>query len=331
MLMPIETAMAALDFLISHCGARHHLEVDLFGGEPLMNFEVVKQIVAYGRELERIHDKEIHFTMTTNGMALNDEISDFINREMFNLVLSLDGRRNIHDALRITANGKGSYDTIVPKMQKLIDDRGDGEHYIRGTFTANNLDFTEDVKALTELGFEQISVEPVVLPASDPLSINDTNVDKAIAEYDRLANYVIERKNAGNPINFFHFYVDLDASPCLAKRSLGCGAGVEYVAVAPNGDIFPCHQFVGNKAFLLGNVFEDELDDTLRSSFAGCNIFTKEKCAHCWAKYYCSGGCAANANNLNGSIMEPPEISCKLLKKRTEIAIGMALDRKRGA
>lgn len=331
MLMPIETARAALDFLIANCGNRRHLEIDLFGGEPLMNFDVVKQTVAYGRQLESLHDKEIHFTMTTNGMALNDEISDFINREMFNLVLSLDGRREVHDALRVTPNGKGSYDVIVPKMQKLIASRGDGEHYIRGTFTANNLDFTEDVKALTELGFDQISVEPVVLPKSDPLAITDDNVNRVLEEYDRLSDYLMERKDAGKPFNFFHFYVDLDASPCLAKRSLGCGAGVEYVAVAPNGDIFPCHQFVGNNSFLLGNVFEGKLNNSMRNDFSSCNIFTKEKCSHCWAKYYCSGGCAANSFNLNGSIMEPPEISCTLLKKRTEIAIGMAIDRKTNA
>lgn len=331
MLMPIEIAKAALDFLIANCGGRHHLEVDLFGGEPLMNFDVVKQTVAYGRSLEKLHDKEIHFTMTTNGMALNDEICDFLNKEMFNLVLSLDGRREVHDALRVTPNGNGSYDVIVPKIQKLIAARGDGEHYIRGTFTANNLDFTEDVKALTELGFEQISVEPVVLPEDDPLAITSENVQLVLDEYDRLNEYFIERRELGHPFNFFHFYVDLEASPCLAKRSLGCGAGVEYVAVAPNGDIFPCHQFVGNNSFLLGNVVDNKLNNSIRNDFAACNIFTKEKCSNCWAKYYCSGGCAANASNLNGSIMDPPEISCILLKKRTEIAIGTAIDRNSNA
>lgn len=328
MLMSAETGKRALDFLIEHSGNRRHLEVDLFGGEPLMNFDVVKSIVAYGRELEAKFGKEIHFTITTNGMALDDEKDEFINSEMYNLVLSLDGRREVHDALRVTANGKGSYDIIVPKMRKLIGERGGREHYIRGTFTANNLDFTEDVRALAELGFEQISVEPVVLPESDPLAITEENADRAIEEYDRLLEYVIERREQGRPINFFHFYVDLDDSPCLAKRSLGCGAGVEYVAVAPNGDIFPCHQFVGKSEFRLGNVFESALDDGIRNRFAHCNVFTKPKCVDCWARYYCSGGCAANAYNLNGSIAEPPEISCRLLKKRTEIAIGMAIDRK---
>ncbi len=330
MLMPFETAKAALDMLIARSGGRYHLEVDLFGGEPLMNWEVVKQIVAYGRELEKAHNKHINFTITTNGVALDDEKIDFINREMFNVVLSIDGRREVHDALRVTPNKKGSYDIIVPKAQKLVRQRGEGEHYIRGTYTADNLDFTEDVKALHELGFEQISVEPVVLKPDEPHAINETNVDRAVEEYDRLADYVIEERREGRPFNFFHFYVDLEHAPCLAKRALGCGASVEYVAVAPNGDIFPCHQFVGDPAFKLGNVLEKDengevpLKDEIRQSFASCSIFTKEKCSHCWAKYYCSGGCAANAHKLNGSIMEPVDVSCKLLKKRTEIAIGMA-------
>lgn len=333
MLMPFETAKAALDMLIARSGGRHHLEVDLFGGEPLLNWEVVKRIVAYGRELEKAHNKHINFTITTNGVALDDEKIDFINREMFNVVLSIDGRREVHDALRVTPNKKGSYDIIVPKAQKLVRERRDGEHYIRGTFTADNMDFTEDVKALRDLGFEQISVEPVVLKPDEPHAINEENVGRALEEYDRLADFVEESRREGKPFNFFHFYVDLNSSPCLAKRALGCGAGVEYVAVAPNGDIYPCHQFVGDERFLLGNVLaanEDgrvPLRDDIRDEFASCNIFTKDKCSHCWAKYYCSGGCAANAQKLNGSITEPPEVSCKLLKKRTEIAIGMAVER----
>lgn len=333
MLMPFETAKAALDMLIARSGGRHHLEVDLFGGEPLLNWEVVKRIVAYGRELEKAHNKHINFTITTNGVALDDEKIDFINREMFNVVLSIDGRREVHDALRVTPNKKGSYDIIVPKAQKLVRERRDGEHYIRGTFTADNMDFTEDVKALRDLGFEQISVEPVVLKPDEPHAINEENVGRALEEYDRLADFVEESRREGKPFSFFHFYVDLNSSPCLAKRALGCGAGVEYVAVAPNGDIYPCHQFVGDERFLLGNVLaanEDgrvPLRDDIRDEFASCNIFTKDKCSHCWAKYYCSGGCAANAQKLNGSITEPPEVSCKLLKKRTEIAIGMAVER----
>ncbi len=330
MLMPFETAKAALDMLIKRSGGRYHLEVDLFGGEPLMNWDTVKRTVEYGRELEKKHNKHINFTITTNGVALDDEKIEYINKEMFNVVLSIDGRREVHDALRVTPNKQGSYDIIVPKAQKLVKERGDGEHYIRGTFTADNLDFTEDVKALHDLGFEQISVEPVVLKPDESHAINEDNVGKALEEYDRLADYVIESRKEGRPFNFFHFYVDMNSSPCLAKRALGCGAGVEYVAVAPNGDIYPCHQFVGDSRFLLGNVLvKDEegnvpLESGIRNEFASCNIFTKEKCSNCWAKYYCSGGCAANAYKLNGSITEPPEISCKLLKKRTEIAIGMA-------
>lgn len=330
MLMPFETAKASLDMLIKRSGGRYHLEVDLFGGEPLMNWDTVKRTVEYGRELEKKHNKHINFTITTNGVALDDEKIEYINKEMFNVVLSIDGRREVHDALRVTPNKQGSYDIIVPKAQKLVKERGDGEHYIRGTFTADNLDFTEDVKALHDLGFEQISVEPVVLKPDEPHAINEDNVGKALEEYDRLADYVIESRKEGRPFNFFHFYVDMNSSPCLAKRALGCGAGVEYVAVAPNGDIYPCHQFVGDSRFLLGNVLvKDEegnvpLESGIRNEFASCNIFTKEKCSNCWAKYYCSGGCAANAYKLNGSITEPPEISCKLLKKRTEIAIGMA-------
>ena len=330
MLMPFETAKAALDMLIRRSGSRHHLEVDLFGGEPLMNWDVVKKTVAYGRELEKKNNKHINFTITTNGVALVDEKIDFINREMFNVVISIDGRREVHDRLRVTPNKQGSYDIIVPKAQKLVRERGEGEHYIRGTFTAENLDFTEDVKALCDLGFEQISVEPVVLKPDEPHAINDSNVELALEEYDRLADFVLERKREGKPFNFFHFHIDLDNAPCLGKRMLGCGAGLEYVAVAPNGDIFPCHQFVGDKDFLLGNVHnadengEVALNDDIRRKFASCNIFKKPKCSQCWAKYYCSGGCAANAHKLSGSIAEPPEISCKLLKKRTEIAIGMA-------
>ena len=330
MLMPFETAKAALDMLIRRSGGRHNLEVDLFGGEPLMNFEVVKKTVEYGRELEKRFDKHINFTITTNGVALDDEITDFINKEMFNVVISIDGRREVHDKLRVTPNRKGSYDIIVPKAQKLVRERGEGEHYIRGTYTADNLDFTEDVKALTELGFEQISIEPVVLKPDDPHAITEENVGRAIEEYDRLLDYVIKMRKEGKPFNFFHFHIDLDNAPCLAKRALGCGAGVEYVAVAPNGDIYPCHQFVGDAGFLLGNVHNKDEDgnvplrDDLRDGFASCNIFTKEKCQACWAKYYCSGGCAANAYKLNGSIDKPCDVSCRLLKKRTEIAIGMA-------
>lgn len=326
MLMSFDVAKAAIDFLIENSGNRHNLEVDMFGGEPLMNFDVVKRTIEYGREVEKRYGKHINFTITTNGLALDEDTIDYINNEMFNVVISLDGRREVHDKLRVTPNGKGSYDIIVPRAQELVSKRGDGEHYIRGTFTADNLDFTNDVRALTELGFEQISIEPVVLPPDNPLSINESNVDKALAEYETLSDFVLQRRNDGKPFNFFHFAIDLDHAPCLGKRALGCGAGVEYVAVAPNGEIYPCHQFVGNKAFLMGNVLDgNAVNEDIRNDFSNCNIFTKDKCNNCWAKYFCSGGCAANAYNLNGNIMNPPDISCTLLKKRTELAIGMKL------
>ncbi len=326
MLMPFDVAKAAIDFLMKNSGNRHNLEVDMFGGEPLMNFDVVKRTVEYGREVEKNYGKHINFTITTNGLALDEETIRYINDEMFNVVISIDGRREVHDKLRVTPNSKGSYDIIVPKAQALVRERGDGEHYIRGTFTANNLDFTNDVLALTELGFEQISIEPVVLPPDDPLSINESNIGEALAEYDRLCDFVLQRRSEGRPFNFFHFAIDLKNAPCLGKRALGCGAGVEYVAVAPNGDIYPCHQFVGDSAFLMGNVLRDNaVSEDIRNGFLSCNIFTKGKCVNCWARYFCSGGCAANAHKLNGSIMNPPDISCTLLKKRTELAIGMKL------
>lgn len=331
MLMPFEVARAALDFLIERSGNRHNLEVDLFGGEPLMNFDVVRKTVEYGRQLEKQFNKHINFTITTNGVALDDEKIDFINREMHNVVISIDGRKSVHDSLRVTPNGKGSYDTIVPKAQRLVAARGDGEYYIRGTFTADNLDFTEDVRALADLGFRQISVEPVVLPPEDKHAVTENNVDRAIAEYDRLEAYLLDKKREGDPVGFFHFNIDLDHAPCLAKRTLGCGAGIEYVAVAPNGDFYPCHQFVGDEHFLLGNVNKKDehgkvaVNNNIRAAFTACNIYTKPQCSSCWCKYYCSGGCAANAYKLNGTLMKPCDISCKLLKKRTEIAIGMAV------
>lgn len=323
MLMSKEVAHKSLDFLMEHSKNRKHLEVDLFGGEPLMNFEVVKETVAYGRELEKRFNKQINFTITTNCVALNDEIIDFINEEMFNVVISLDGRKDIHDALRPTPNGKGSFDIIAPKAQKLVAGRGDKEYYARGTFTNRNLDFTEDVKALYELGFDQISVEPVVLDPSSPYAILEEHIGRILEEYDRLADYVLHSRKEGKWFNFFHFMVDLDSAPCLRKRITGCGAGNEYVAVTPDGDIYPCHQFVGEKDFLMGSVMTGEFDQTIQKQFAECNVCTKEVCQECWAKYFCSGGCAANAYKYNGSIYKPHTISCTLMQKRTECALGI--------
>ena len=323
MLMPEETAYAALDFLIAHSGKRHNLEVDLFGGEPLMNWDVVKKTVAYGRALEKKHDKRINFTITTNCVALDDEKMDFINREMHNVVLSLDGRKEIHDALRPTANGKGSFDLIAPRAQELVRRRGDKEHYVRGTFTNRNLDFTEDVKTLYDMGFRQLSLEPVVLPDESPYAIREEHVAQVLAEYDKLAEHLLASRREGKWFNFFHFMVDLSGGPCLRKRVTGCGAGAEYVAISPDGDIYPCHQFVGETQWRMGNVHTGAFDTAMQQQFLSCNILTKPVCRGCWAKYFCSGGCAANAWKYNGDIHTPYEMTCQCEKKRTECAIGI--------
>ena len=318
MLMSEEVGKASLDFLVKHSGNRHNLEVDLFGGEPLVNFDVVKAIVDYGRELEKKHNKNINFTITTNGVALDDEKIDYINREMYNVVISIDGRREVHDMLRKTPNGKGSFDIIVPNAKKLIERRGDKEYYIRGTFTSKNLDFVNDVKELEGLGFERISIEPVVLPDEDELALRTEHLERIFAEYESLTNYLSEKRRNGKHIVFFHFMLDMGHGPCLKKRIKGCGAGVEYVAVTPQGDIYPCHQFVGETDYRMGSVVTGELNRDIQNNFARCNILTKEVCKECWAKYFCSGGCAANAYKYNGSIYKPHKVTCELLKKRTE-------------
>lgn len=325
MLMPFSVGRAAIDFLMARSGGRKHLEVDLFGGEPLMNFGVCRQIVAYGREQERRFGKKINFTMTTNCVALDEEKIAFINREMHNVVISLDGRREVHDALRPTVNGGGSYDIILSKAKRLVADRGEGEHYIRGTFTRNNLDFTEDVKSLLNEGFRQLSLEPVVLPDDSPYSIREEHLPRVFEEYDRLADLYLAERNGGRWFNFFHFMIDLSGGPCLRKRLSGCGAGTEYVAVTPEGDLYPCHQFVGLPEWRLGNVCDGTLDESKQAVFAGCNVRTKPDCRACWAKYYCSGGCAANAFQFNGDIFRPYALGCQMLRKRTECAIGIAL------
>ena len=324
MLRDEETGKRALDFLMRASGGRKHLEVDLFGGEPLMNLPVCKALVAYGRTLERQFNKEIHFTMTTNCVALTDEAIEFINTEMYNVVISLDGRREIHDALRPTVNGKGSFDIILKNAQKLIETRGDKEYYVRGTFTRNNLDFLSDVRALRELGFDQISIEPVVLPEDSPYAILPEHYERVEREYDALAkDFLSARKSGDTWYNFFHFMFDPEGGPCLRKRINGCGAGSEYVAVTPDGDIYPCHQFVGLTEWKLGNVFDGVLDESIMAKFSGCNVCTKEKCRKCWAKYYCSGGCMANAYLYGGGIDQPHEMSCRFMRKRLECAIGV--------
>ncbi len=320
-LMSFEVGKKALDFLVAHSGNRKNLEVDFFGGEPLMNWEVVKQLVAYGRSLEPVYNKNFRFTLTTNGVLLNDEVMEFCNREMGNVVLSLDGRREVNDAMRPFRNGAGSYDLIVPKFQKFAESRKQKQYYIRGTFTRENLDFSEDVKHFADLGFQQMSIEPVVGDESQPYAIRQSDLPKILEEYDKLAVEYIRRAKAGQPFQFFHFMIDLDQGPCVYKRMRGCGSGTEYLAVTPWGDLYPCHQFVGQEDFLLGNVDEGIKRPDLVEQFGACNVYAKEKCKQCFAKFYCSGGCAANAYQFHGSLNEPYEIGCEMEQKRVECAI----------
>lgn len=320
-LMSFEVGKKALDFLIANSGSRRNLEVDFFGGEPLMNWQVVKDLVAYGREQEKIHDKNFRFTLTTNGVLLNDEIMEFCNREMGNVVLSIDGRKEVHDKMRPFRKGAGSYDLIVPKFQKFAESRHQDKYYARGTFTHYNLDFSEDVLHLADLGFKQLSVEPVVTEPTEPYAIREEDLPELFREYDKLAAEMVKRHNQGNDFNFFHFMIDLEGGPCVAKRLSGCGSGTEYLAVTPWGDFYPCHQFVGNEKFLMGNVDEGIKRTDIRDEFKCCNVYAKEKCRNCFARFYCSGGCAANAYNFTGDICGTYDIGCELQKKRIECAI----------
>ena len=320
-LMSFEVGKKALDFLIANSGNRRNLEVDFFGGEPLMNWQVVKDLVAYGREQEKLHDKKFRFTLTTNGVLLNDEVMEFCNRVMGNVVLSIDGRKEVHDKMRPFRKGAGSYDLIVPKFQQFAESRHQDKYYVRGTFTHYNLDFSEDVLHLADLGFKQISVEPVVAEPKEPYAIREEDLPKLFEEYDKLAVEMIRRHKSGEDFNFFHFMIDLEGGPCVAKRLSGCGSGTEYLAVTPWGDFYPCHQFVGNEKFLLGNVDEGILNTDIRDEFKCCNVYAKEKCRKCFARFYCSGGCAANAYNFSGDICGAYDIGCELQKKRIECAI----------
>ena len=320
-LMSFEVGKKALDFLIANSGNRRNLEVDFFGGEPLMNWQGGKDLVAYGREQEKLHDKKVRFTLTTNGVLLNDEVMEFCNREMGNVVLSIDGRKEVHDKMRPFRKGAGSYDLIVPKFQQFAESRHQDKYYVRGTFTHYNLDFSEDVLHLADLGFKQISVEPVVAEPKEPYAIREEDLPKLFEEYDKLAVEMIRRHKSGEDFNFFHFMIDLEGGPCVAKRLSGCGSGTEYLAVTPWGDFYPCHQFVGNEKFLLGNVDEGILNTDIRDEFKCCNVYAKEKCRKCFARFYCSGGCAANAYNFSGDICGAYDIGCELQKKRIECAI----------
>ena len=320
-LMSFEVGKAALDFLVRESGNRRNLEVDFFGGEPTLNFQVVKDLVAYGRSLEAPHNKKFRFTLTTNGVRLDDEIMDFANREMDNVVLSIDGRKEVHDYMRPFPNGSGSYDLVVPKYRRFADSRGQQRYYVRGTFTRHNPDFAQDVIHLMELGFKQISVEPVVAPEEADYAIREEDLPQLYAEYDRLAQEILRRHKNGEDFNFFHFMIDLEGGPCVAKRLSGCGSGTEYLAVTPWGDLYPCHQFVGNDRFYMGNVFEGVTRQEIVSDFKSCNVYSKEKCRGCFARFYCSGGCAANSYNFHGSIHDTYDIGFALQKKRVECAI----------
>ncbi len=320
-LMSLEVGKKAVDFLIENSGNRRNLEVDFFGGEPLMNFDVVKGIVEYAREKEKESNKNFRFTITTNGILLDEEKRAYINENMHNVVLSLDGRKEINDEVRKRIDGKGSYDRILPLIKKMVDERGEKDYYVRGTFTRKNLDFGADVLHLADLGFDQISVEPVVAAKDSGLDIRNEDLKAVCDEYERLAKEYVDRRKNGQWFNFFHFMIDLEGGPCIAKRLRGCGSGTEYLAVTPEGELYPCHQFVGHKEFNLGNVFDGLNGNPIREIFSDTNVYTKPQCNSCWAKFYCSGGCAANAWQFNKDIKIPYEIGCELEKKRVECAL----------
>lgn len=323
-LMSFEVGKAAIDYLIANSGSRKNLEIDFFGGEPLMNFEVVKQLVDYGRSIEKDYNKNIRFTITTNGVLLNDEIIDYINENMHNVVLSLDGRKEINDNMRPTLNDKGSYDITLPRFKKLVEKRAkDKYYYIRGTFTRDNLDFSKDVMHFADLGFKLTSVEPVVGDESNPYALREEDLPKIFEEYERFAVEYADRQLQGDGFKFFHFMIDLNQGPCVIKRITGCGAGNEYLSVTPNGDIYPCHQFVGNEEFKMANIFDEEivLPENLKNMFREAHVYTKEECKQCWNKFYCSGGCHANAINFNNDISKPYELGCEMQRKRTECSI----------
>lgn len=320
-LMSFEVGKKALDFLVQNSGNRVNLEVDFFGGEPTMNWQVVKDLVEYGRSLEEPFHKKFRFTLTTNGVLLNDEIMEFANREMANIVLSIDGRKEVNDKMRPFRGGQGSYDTIISKFLKVAESRNQMNYYVRGTYTHNNLDFSKDVLHLADLGFKQISVEPVVAKQEDWYAIKEDDIPALKKEYDSLAVEMVKRRKEGKGFNFFHFMIDLEGGPCVAKRLSGCGSGTEYLAVTPWGDFYPCHQFVGQDEFLLGNVEEGITNTKIRDEFKCCNVYAKDKCKKCFAKFYCSGGCAANSYNFHGNINNAYDIGCELQRKRIECAI----------
>ena len=320
-IMSYETGKRALDFLIENSGTRRNLEVDFFGGEPLMNWDVCKQLVAYAREQEKIHNKNFRFTLTTNGVLVDDDVIDFCNKEMDNVVMSLDGRKEVHDRFRVTHSGKGSYDTIVPKFQEFAKRRGDKSYYIRGTFTHHNTDFTNDIFHMADLGFTELSMEPVVCDPNDASALTQEDLPVLFRQYEILAEEMIKRKKNGNPFTFYHYMIDLQHGPCIYKRISGCGSGTEYMAVTPTGDLYPCHQFVGDPKYLLGNIWDGVKNKEIQNEFKMCNAYARKECQDCWAKLYCSGGCAANSYHATGKITGVYDYGCELFRKRIECAI----------
>ena len=322
-IMSMETAKRAIDFLVENSGNHVNLEVDFFGGEPLLNWDVVKGTVAYARSIEKEHGKNFRFTLTTNGVGLNDEVMDFANREMHNVVLSLDGRKETHDRLRKFVDGRGSYDVIVPKFQEFVKRRGDKEYYMRGTFTHDNVDFTKDLFHMVDLGFDRLSMEPVVCDPSEPYALTEEDLPKIYEQYEILAKYMLQKEKEGHPITFYHYMLDLTGGPCIYKRISGCGSGTEYFAVTPWGDLFPCHQFVGEEQFKMGDIWNGIQREDIRQDFKMCNVYAREECRDCWARLYCSGGCAANAFHGTGDIRGVYEYGCDIFRKRMECAIMM--------
>ncbi|WP_276881519.1 thioether cross-link-forming SCIFF peptide maturase [Anaerococcus tetradius] len=324
-IMSKEIARSAIDFLLENSGSHYNLDIDFFGGEPLLNFDVVKDTVAYAKSKEEEYKKHFNFTLTTNGLLLDDEVIDYLNENMKNVVLSLDGRKEKHDQFRKTLNGKGSYDAVVPKFQNFVKKRGDKEYYMRGTFTANNLDFTKDLQNYIDLGFTRTSLEPVVGKQDEAYALNDEHLEKIYSEYEKLADMLMEKIDKNEEFIFYHYMIDLENGPCVHKRISGCGSGTEYMAVTPTGELYPCHQFVGNPDFVIGNLKDGIVNKDLVNEFKTCNCYSKEECRACWANMYCSGGCAANSYNATGDINNVYDYSCKLFKKRIEMAIAVKI------
>ncbi len=325
--MPYEVGVRALDFLVEHSGNRRNLEVDFFGGEPLMNFDVVKRLVAYARSIEKEKNKNFRFTLTTNGMLIDDDVIEFANRECHNVVLSLDGRKEIHDRFRVDYAGNGSWERIVPKFKKLVEARGGKGYYMRGTFTHANPDFLNDIRTMLDLGFTELSMEPVVCAPDDPSALTEEDKQVIYEQYEKLAELMIRRDKENRPFTFYHYMLDLKGGPCIYKRISGCGSGTEYMAVTPWGDLYPCHQFVGDEKFKLGDIYNGVTNTGTQNEFASCNLYAREECRNCFARLYCSGGCAANAYHATGSVKGVYEYGCDLFRKRIECALAVAVDR----